>query len=419
MLAYLSSCEGIGGRLVKSPETFIVEEIMKDGKVLEVDERIEGEGNGEFTHFVLQKRNWNTLQALKVISSSIGCSLKRFGYAGTKDRRALTVQLCSVWRIPPERIMALRIRDIRINGAWSSEEPVRMGDLLGNRFTITISDVASDAKRRVKRIMEEVGGRIPNYFGEQRFGTVRMNTHIVGREIIRGNFKGAVLNYLCFSEGERMEESAQARERLSEEMDFKAALGYFPRHLKYERTLLSYLSVHPRDYVNALRRLPRGLSLMFVHAYQSYLFNEALSMRIKEIGMEPLPEDLICPADFFGFPDLRKVGKVEDLEKAREDVLSGRAFIVGRVLGYETKEINEWERRALEKEDVNISDFLIRSFPEISSKGTLRALFVPLKGLEASISDVARFGFSLPAGSYATVALREFMKVGTCEGNTF
>ncbi len=399
-LAYYSKTSGIGGEIKKEPEDFVVEEIAGDGSVLEVGKRIEREDKeGDFTHFVLQKRNWNTPQALREISNKLGVGRKRFSFAGTKDRNAVTVQLCSAYKIPPEKILALELKDVEINGAWKSDKELRMGGLLGNRFKIMVRGAESNSEGRVGEIMDELGRKIVNYFGEQRFGSVRRNTHLVGREILRNDFNSAVMNFLSyFDEKERNEKAREARKELSETGDFGKALKGFPKYLKYERAVLSHLAKEPKDFVGALQKIPRSISLMFVHAYQSHLFNMMLSERVEEGQFEKESGEYLCGENFYGFPE---VGKKE-----------GGKWLVCKILGYES-EPNEREEEILEREGVHISDFKIGSFPQLSSKGSWRSFFTPLKDFSFSKDT---FSFELSSGSYATAALREFLDVKGGEG---
>ncbi len=102
MLAYLSHTPGIGGRIKSAPEDFIVEEVLPDGTVLEVDKRIDfPDKDGRFLHFVLQKRNWTTERAIKVISSGLGISHTRFSYAG--NRTGLRFLCRGFLRLPLKR----------------------------------------------------------------------------------------------------------------------------------------------------------------------------------------------------------------------------------------------------------------------------------------------------------------------------
>ncbi|NYZ78542.1 tRNA pseudouridine(13) synthase TruD [Candidatus Micrarchaeota archaeon] len=410
-LIYLSKLQGIGGVMKSRPEDFIVEEITKTGEILELDKAFERQGEeGDFTYFIMQKRNWNTLQALKAIGRKLHCGLKRFGYAGVKDRNAVTTQLASAFKIDPVALQNMHIKDIKINGAWKAKEKLRIGDLLGNRFRISVRETAAGSDEKVKEVYTDLKGLTPNYFGEQRFGSMRKNTHLVGKAIVSGNFREAVMSYLTYvDEGERAE-AKEARKQLAADGDFKRALEYFPPYLLYERTLLEYLSSYPNDYVNALRKLPRGLSLMFVHAYQSYMFNKALSRRITEMGTSLMPGDSVCGRDPFGFPDTERIEKVENAAEAEERLGRGELFPVLEIVGYESSSIGKYEEEAIEEEGIKKENFLIHSFPEISSKGSKRCMFVPLREFKFEYAEgTGAFTFSLPAGAYATVAMREFV----------
>ena len=367
MLSYLSPTSGIVGTIKNSPEDFIVEEIASDGTIFELNKKIEkNTKDGKFVHFVLQKKDWSTADAIKIIAKNLRISISRLNFAGTKDKIATTTQLVSCFGIDKEKIENLNIKDIRINGTWYENEKLNLGDLVGNRFRIKVENTKSNSEQTVKRIFEELNGRIPNYFGEQRFGTTRKNTHIVGEKIIRNRLKDAMMTFLCDSEGEEHEESKLARKELLATKDFEQALKIFPKHLRLERSAIAHLAEHENDFAGAFRKLPRNILLLFIHAFQSYMFNILLSEKIKN-----------------------------------KENLQGE----GNIIGYES-ELTERENKLLEELGIRKEDFKIKSLPEISSKGTKRALLVELKDF-SFVNDV--FRFSLPSGSYATVAMREFL----------
>ncbi|NUN11876.1 tRNA pseudouridine(13) synthase TruD, partial [Candidatus Micrarchaeota archaeon] len=127
-----------------APEEFIVEEITKDGLVLEIGEKYsfpsEELERNYYCNFVMQKKNWNTIQAIQEIARRLGIKMSRFSFAGTKDRNAITTQLVSCFALEKERLLPLTdIRDVLINGVWISKNGVKLGDLNGNRFTITLT----------------------------------------------------------------------------------------------------------------------------------------------------------------------------------------------------------------------------------------------------------------------------------------
>ncbi|MFA5247179.1 MAG: tRNA pseudouridine(13) synthase TruD, partial [Candidatus Micrarchaeia archaeon] len=201
------------------PEDFIVEEITTDGTILEIDKKMETlagipaastqEGTGaseeknvknEFSWFILQKRNWNTQQALDAISIKMYIPRKRFNFAGTKDRSAITTQLCSVFGVSAERMLTAHVKDVKINGAWPASEKIKLGILKGNRFQVTVNKINCGIEPDFEKINAKAraSGEITNFFGKQRFGSLRSNTHLVGHYILKGDYKGAVENYLVF-----------------------------------------------------------------------------------------------------------------------------------------------------------------------------------------------------------------------------
>lgn len=391
MLTYLSKTNGIGGSIKNKPEDFIVEEILSDNTVLELNKEINKQDqDGRFVHFILQKKDWATANALKTIAKKLRISHKRFSQAGTKDKQAVTTQLASVFDVSKQEVVNLNIKDIQINGAWTAKDKVRMGELLGNRFTIKVIEASSDAEEKVQKIAKELNNKFPNYFGEQRFGSTRRNTHIIGQHMLKSRFDNAAMEFLSNSEGEQHEQAKQARKQLAETNDFALALKHFPKHLKMERSMLAWLAKNPNDYANAFRKLPRSILLLFIHAFQSHLFNILLSERLAEGELKLEDGEYFCKENN-GFPDLQNK--------------QSKGWLVGKIIGYET-ELNEREQELVERLGVRIEQFKVNGIPEVGSKGTYRTLLAPLKDFSFD-KDV--FRFSLASGCYATSALKEFL----------
>lgn len=376
---YITATLGVGGKLRSRPEDFYVEELpLRESSK-------KAEAHGEYRVFTLEKQNWDTIAAIKALARAIGVSPKRFGYAGNKDKRALTKQRVSVWGVEADRLKGVNFPGIALADFTPSDKGLSLGDLKGNKFRITVRNVD---KGGLEEKLGETNSELtekgaPNYFGYQRFGVVRANTHLVGKELVKGRIEGAVMKYLGYPFPSEREDAREAREYLDETMDFRGALKRFPNRLKYERTMLHYLIKNPRDYAGALRRLPKKLSILFVHAYQSYLFNKVLSRILDE----------------------------------------GRALVNKRVplFGYDSSHsegrIGEIEKEILEEEGIMLKNFWIKSMPELSTKGFLRdaciTIEVGLRIREDELNPGKRSftaSFTLPKGSYATVVMREFMK---------
>ncbi|MCI0503144.1 tRNA pseudouridine(13) synthase TruD [Candidatus Micrarchaeota archaeon] len=393
MLSYLSNTPGIGGAIKSVPEDFLVEEISPNGDVYELGTQVQHPSEtGPYTHFILQKNNWSTNSAISEISKRLRTNERNFNFAGSKDKLAITTQIASVRSDFRDALLSLRIKDISINGAWGAQDRVQLGDLLGNRFTIRVRDACDGAADTVAAIAGELDGRFPNYFGEQRFGSSRRNTHLVGEKLLKGELEGALLMYLCDSEGETHQEATLARKELQETRDWARALNSFPKHLRLERSMLAHLARKPDDYAGALRSLPRNILLMFIHAFQSDLFNRLLSDRIREGPLELEAGEYFC-GETFGFPDLNKT--------------EGEGWISARLIGYNTP-LNPREKELFGSLSIQKDAFRMKAIPEIASKGAYRTLLAPLKDFKF-LADTTTFSFALPSGSYATMAMREFM----------
>lgn len=389
MLPYLSKTAGIGGSLKNSPEDFLVEEISPYAGELRINSPLKREEKGKNCHFVLQKRSLTTSEALVQISCSLGISKSRMSVGGQKDKNALTVQLACAQGMEPAKLLTLHLPNIKILSAWSSPSQLKIGDVIGNKFTIKVHGCKKPSN--VPKIFKELNGVFPNYFGLQRFG-MRKNTHKIGKFILQGKFRQAVLSYLTDT-GEERPDFTNARKELAQTGDYAAALKNFPPPLTHERTLLAHLAEFPYDYVGALHKLPNKLPLLFVNAYQSHLFNEYLSLRIKKKSYGKLLEgEYFCSTNEYGFPDIQKK--------------SSSCFVVSKLLGFDSIP-NSLEKEILTFEEISISDFKVKSFPSLSVKSSPRTLLAPLANFSFKENI---FSFSLPSGSYATSAMREFLK---------
>lgn len=417
---YLTSATGIEGKLRCLVEDFKVEEIPD----------VATGGKGNFLVIELTKHNWETHLAIKAIARSLGVSYKRIGFAGTKDRRAVTKQVISIWNIDEALLESLKLDGIQLRVLGKSERPVALGDLKGNRFDIVIRDIGLEPavlRERAGLITQEIvlERGVPNFFGVQRFGTRRPVTGDVGDAILRGDFERAVLIYIARPGDEEQEQARTARQYVLETGDFKGGLRLFPKYLRYERAMMQELVNNPGDFRRALRVLPANLLQMFVHAFQSIMFNKILSRRIKA-GLklnQAVNGDIVCFSDEEGYPnsgDLRLV-KAENLENTNNLISKGRAFVTAPVLGYETPLSDgvpgEIERSVIEELGLTGEQFKVKLMPELSSKGLRREVLLKVSPEFQISNDELNPGrqklvlnFSLPKGSYATTVLREYMK---------
>ncbi len=419
---YATRTEGIGGIIKQIPSDFVVREVTNRAE----------KDTGEFLIVELKKENWDTNSVIREISRRLGISRNRIGFAGTKDKFAVTIQKLSIRGINDEDLKRVRLADVTLRILGRSNKPVSLGDLYGNEFDIVIRGLKGSENEILTKIdsiskeIETLGG-VPNYFGLQRFGIRRPITHLVGEHLLRGDIKAAVMTYLSYISPDESEAVRRARE-LCREGDFKECLKQMP--LRYERALLNALvkakgSPGEADYVAALRALPQNLQKLFMHAYQAYLFNIVLSKRMeKQIPLnEAVVGDVVCYRNESGFADPGRIERVtaDKVEAINRLIRHGRAFVTAPIFGFAielgTGPAGDIEREVLDEAGIKLSDFRT-IVPGMSSKGTRRPIIVPVKVKCVELApDELNHGckrlklhFFLPKGSYATVVLREYMK---------
>jgi tRNA pseudouridine13 synthase len=374
---YSSETNGIGGSIKEHIEDFVVEE--------QADHAIADDGDVVLAK--MKKFHMTTLEAIRELSNVLHVSRKRFGYAGSKDKRAITTQYISVEGLDEEDLQHVFIPDVDLD-VLGRGEPIGLGDLDGNSFEIVIRNIGypeDTVRDRIENISSEMDGWMPNYFGQQRFGSQRPITHEVGREMLKGNYAEAVWTYIAKPSDEEYEKLRKIREELWETREVEKAAEKFPEQNRYEKILLYHLAKSPDDYAGAIKRLPEGLQQMFIHAYQSFIFNEALSALIDD-----------------GFDDT-------DAELP----------LVGYKTALRDERGDQHIADALEADGIDQDAFKLQDFPHLRTEGEYRACFVPYENFEIRElgsddlnmnKNKVTVAFDLQKGSYATVFLRELMK---------
>ena len=411
--SFFSKTSGIGGKLRKKSEDFNVEEVVSiPGRSHWI--WMQDSSNGKHQIVKIKAKNWDTHVLVKELSRRLNIGQKSIGFAGTKDKRAITTQHFSV-KTSMEKLSSVDLENIELEFLHSSVKPIRLGNLVGNKFKIRVTN--SSNRDHINDIFSELDGFFPNYFGVQRFGAVRPITHIVGEKIVQGNYEGAVLDYLTL--GSPNYAGHEGREYLLETKDFTKSLEKFPSHMLFERQLLGHLSRNKGDYTGAILQLPESLSKMLVHGYQSLIFNKVLDMRIKE-GMDAcLPQigDYIMPADGYGGPDQRVTIEVTERNQSKlsKRCREGKAWVAGLLPGANSKfskgRQGELEKEVMDDFGVKFEDFIIDDIHELSSYGMYRPLFQKYNDIEVDYnSEDPIFSFWLHKGTYATSFLREIMK---------
>lgn len=430
--AYVSDEDGIGGRLRDRVSDFRVHEREAiDPEPVDAD-------TGAYPALVFRATltNRDTNGFVDELAGRLGISRERITWAGTKDKRAITTQLFSIRGFEENAVPSVSGAEIDIVGR--AGRPVLFGDHLGNEFEIVVRGVGPDADqasaitadlRRFGGTEKGNGGEttvgVPNFFGPQRFGTIRPVTHEVGLAIVRDNWEQAVLAYLGDPSEDEPAETRAAREYVDRTRDWQGAIERFPTQLRYERAIAHRLTetdaTGPDRFREALTAVPTNLQSLFVHAAQSYLFNRMLSKRLERgLAFErPVAGDVVCFLDDQGRPDPDQCQRVTEsrVETITRHCDRGRAFVTAPLVGSDT-ELGDGEQGAIEREVLDAVDLTPDAFElpgAFDSTGTRRPILLrtdlAIADVTESDSEALRFSFALPNGAYATVLMREYMKV--------
>ncbi len=387
------SYPGIGGRIKVVPEDFIVEEIPLYQPC----------GEGQHVYVGLEKRGLSTYQAISAIAQGVRVSSKDIGYAGLKDAHAVTRQMISIDGVDPGRVEALDLPGIKILWVSQHRNKLKMGHLAGNLFTIRVRDVGEDAQSVAQVVLNELQRRgVPNYFGEQRFGS-RENTHLLGRALLRGDADVFAREYLGHPQSGDNSEVYAAREAF-DAGDYRAALARWPSSLSEERRMLAAMVRNRHDARQALGVLDKKLRRLFMSAYQSYLFNRLLAQRIRTL--DRLEEGDVAFIHASGAAFLVRDPVAEQPRADRLEISPSGPLFGPKVLLAEGGP-GQQERELLEEVGLSPAEFRL---PGVRLKGARRPLRVPVTDVQIAWDDGAILSFCLPPGSYATEVLREVMK---------
>ena len=304
----------------------------------------------DFLKFVLYKENIDTTTAIKDIQRIARVNPRGpkhhrgvsggVTYAGMKDKRGVTTQFCTVFRKSPKDLLVMNGTNqnnrkgggntnnkgtgiLRLGSFSYVNKELKLGLLNGNRFDIVLRNVCIEqsdksTKRDIieattKRLrecanaMKDIG--FINYFGMQRFGKFH-DTHLVGIAVLKGDFKTACDLIMRVKPGEQerykvLREKWQNRfngvdmsnddEVDKAEMECaKELLRGLGRFMNCETSIMHSLSRKPRDYKKAFGTIAKHMRSMFLHAYQSILWNKAASHRIEKGGAKEVMEgDLV------------------------------------------------------------------------------------------------------------------------------
>jgi len=332
--------------LKQLPEDFIVTEVSN----IKVKEQ------GRYAYFKLKKTNRNTLDCVKEIARQLNIKEKEVGFAGSKDKNAVTSQLISLKSVSKEKISKIKLDHAVLELVGFGNEPISLGDLSGNWFEIIV--------RNLENVKIDQISFVENYFDEQRFSKNNVN---IGRYLIKKEFKEAV--------------------KLIEDQKVKGLL-----------------KINPHDAIGALKQLPKRLLRMYVNAYQSYLWNETLKVYLEQ-------NCKVVKKVTYSQGELVFVDNPAEIKELKIPLIGFNDDLV-------TEETKDIIQELMKTQNLDFSDFVIKQIPELSLEGELRDAFVEIKDLTIGKLEIdelnlrknkVKISFSLGKGSYATMVVRKLL----------
>ena len=418
-----------------------------------------------YARFVLEKRNYESVRAMRSLAKALGVEPTDVTIAGTKDKRGVTHQWVTVRGVTPSRVAKVKLPiGLAICGPVDAiKGPQTLGAHGGNRFEVVIRwpghlpPPTRDAIERSVAAVRECG--FVNYFGTQRFGQPTLGDRpsicVIGRALLRSDAREAVRAILNPA-SDRRTRVARALSQLRIDGNLHSAHRAIPRSAVVLRSLFRELKRQTRrngeawpntshkTCLRTLRAVPRGQRQRWIHAYQSFLWNCSVSRRLLQDGGVRPPR--LRVGDLVAMPSVREVkqGKpppsstvssenvilVTESNIDRLDIADLVVPILGAAtaqrfepVSMEPGSVCADSAQQLQSEGLDVENFdKSRNSAGISLRGGYRRVFaIPQDlsmswpgddGTEEDLGEKLKLSFDLGVSAYATSMLREMAKYG-------
>ncbi|MGI9953238.1 tRNA pseudouridine(13) synthase TruD [Moorellaceae bacterium AZ2] len=375
------------------PEDFVVKELAR----LPLREK------GPYRVYILEKKGWNTIDLLLRLAKAHGLPYRLFAYGGLKDRHAHTFQYVTVKHAAD---LTTEEENFSMRSIGCMDRPMGPDLLEGNEFALTLRALSEEEVSRITRRVDEVRGfGYPNYYDDQRFGSMDRQMGLMAERLLKKHYNGSLQIYLT---GIYPEEKKEAKER---KLFFREHWGDWATCLSrakttMERKIFALLTEKPKAYVEALRLIPaEELSLLF-SAYQSFLFNELLRRILEDLGLELTAVSGVAGPYLF----------YRRLERKQLTYLDSLSLpLAASRMEFPDARTEQHFTAILEERGIKRSSFNLRKVRQAYFKSTPRKAIVFPADLHLQPAEAdelyagkqkIRLFFKLPRGSYGTMLIK-------------
>ena len=254
-------------RLKTTPEDFRVRELLEWNEV----------PDGDFVVHRLRKEKLSTPEALALLVRDAGVDRSAIAYAGLKDRQAVTEQFVTIER----RAVEFELPNLRIAPIGRTDRAITSKQSSGNAFVVVVRDLKPTEAAQLRRSMPSlIKTGLPNYFDDQRFGSLRHGQGLPMRSVLLGDYERALQQLIAEPSPVAISGDVKLKRTLQLRWGDWDACRRIARGPAYE-PLFEHLIAQPRDFRGALRFVPLRVRVIHAFAYQSYLWNRALSRLLR------------------------------------------------------------------------------------------------------------------------------------------
>jgi len=381
------------------PEDFQVEELIRLRP-----------GGGRFAFYELTKKSLGTPEAVDAVAQRWNLARSQIGFAGLKDRHALTRQFVTIDGGPRQN---LKQTNFELAYRGQVNRPVQARDIEANRFTIVLRDMSDAELATAEQAVADVAASgVANYFDEQRFGSLGESGEFIGKPWCLGDYERAL--WLALAEP-NVHDRPLEREQKRILRDFWGRWAECKNRLErsHRRSIVTFLADKPTDFKRALALVRQDLRSIWLAAFQSDLWNRMLAGLLKRICRpEQLVEHDIGP---------RRVVFFRQLAPEQQQTLDAFELPLPSARTRWTEGVaRELAEQVLAEENMAPRELRVK-YPRDSffSKGDRRVLFRPSEvGCTADDDELypgkrkLTLKFLLPRGSYATIVVKRITGLG-------